>query len=223
MLTTLARTANGATVQPDRILTALTLLRTLQQQLKQIEPALVAAARRAGVSWQRLAPAMGVGSRQAAGRRYLRTADSSTGDDPAATRDGRVRAKRDQRAGNHAVAIWANAHTADLRRIAGQITVLTDLPLTATTDLDALHTALGAPDAATLPTRLATVRRHLTDGHPHLADQIDQITTATNDVRHTTQHQRDQRHPGTPTEHRPSTDRAPTEHRPSLQAHASPT
>ncbi|WP_433221062.1 hypothetical protein ACQP00_19505 [Dactylosporangium sp. CS-047395] len=195
VLTTLARTNDGNDVQPEHILTALTLLRTLQQQLEHIEPELVAAARRAGVSWQGLATAMGVASRQAAERRYLRTASGNPTDGTAATREGRVRAERDHRAGTRAVARWANDHTADLRRIAGQVAALTDLPATAASDLDALHVALGAADAVTLPARLAALRQYLIDRHPHLADQIGQITTATNDVRHATQQQRDQRHP----------------------------
>src|ERR1700759_2917725 len=52
---------------------ALTALRELRGVLAGWEPELVEAARAAGVSWALLAPALGVTSRQAAERRYLRT------------------------------------------------------------------------------------------------------------------------------------------------------
>ncbi|GAA1532150.1 DUF3156 family protein [Dactylosporangium maewongense] len=199
ILAAVAGTTAGKRADPDELLSALSLLHALQQRLARFEPELVAAARRAGVSWQRLAPAMGVTSRQAAERRYLRIATTGTGDGTGGTREDRVRAERDQRAGTRAVTRWANDRTADLRRIAGQVTALTDLPVEAAGDLDDLHAALGAPDAAMLPDRLAAVRQHLTDHHLHLASQIDQVTTATNDVRHATQQQRDQHGGGTQT------------------------
>src|SRR4051812_4020457 len=68
-----APTGGGAAPTPRQAaLTALTALRHLRDHLDGWEPQLVAAARADGASWAELAPAMGVASRQAAERRYLR-------------------------------------------------------------------------------------------------------------------------------------------------------
>lgn len=174
-------TADRPPITGADLLDALVLLRWAQTELAGLEPILIAAARAAGVSWQALAPALGVASRQAAERRYLRSAAAPT-DQPGDTRDDRVQAERDRRAGNRAVAQWANDNTADLRRLAGQITALTDLDDAATNDLAHLHQALGDPDATTLPDLLAATHQHLPD-HPDLAAQIDTITTHTNQIR----------------------------------------
>ena len=173
--------ADGSPVTGADLLDALVLLRWAQSELASLEPVLIAAARAAGVSWQALAPALGVASRQAAERRYLRSAAAPT-DRPGATRDDRVQAERDRRAGNRAVAQWANDNTADLRRLAGQITALTDLGEAATGDLAQLHQALGDADATALPALLAAAHQHLLD-HPDLAAQIDTITTRTDQIR----------------------------------------
>ena len=170
-----------ALVNGVELLDALVLLRWAQTELVSLEPVLIAAARAAGVSWQALAPALGVTSRQAAERRYLRSASAPT-DKPTDTRDDRVQAERDRRAAHRAVAQWANDNTADLRRLAGQITALTDLGETATGDLAQLHQALGDPDATALPDLLAAAHQHLPD-HPDLAAQIDAITDRTNQIR----------------------------------------
>jgi hypothetical protein len=122
-----------------------------------------------------------VASRQAAERRYLRGSSAPTGD-PGATRDARVQAERDRRAGHRAVARWANDNAADLRRLAGQITALTDLGAAASGDLDRLHEALGDVDASALPTLLAAAHPHL-PGHPDLANQIDSVTAHTDRLR----------------------------------------
>jgi len=171
----------GPPVSGAELLDALVLLRWAQSELAGIEPALIAAARAAGLSWQALAPALGVASRQAAERRYLRSASAPT-DQPGATRDDRVQAERDRRAAHRAVARWANDNTADLRRLAGQVTALTDLDQAATGDLTRLHQALGDPDATALPALLAATHQHLPD-HPELAAQIDAITTHTDQIR----------------------------------------
>lgn len=168
-------------VPPTRLLDALVRLRWAQAELAGIEPALIAAARRAGVSWQALAPALGVASRQAAERRFLRGTSAAT-DQPGATRDARVQAERDRRAGHRAVARWANDNAADLRRLAGQVTALTDLDAAATDDLHRLHTALGDGDASGLPDLLAAAHPHL-PRHPDLAGQIDTVTTHTDRIR----------------------------------------
>ncbi|WP_433367876.1 hypothetical protein ACQPZX_40470 [Actinoplanes sp. CA-142083] len=174
-------TAGRPPATGDELLDALVLLRWAQTELTGLEPHLIAAARAAGVSWQALAPALGVASRQAAERRYLRGASAPTGR-PGATRDDRVQAERDRRAARRAVAQWANDNTADLRRLAGQITALTDLGEAATSDLAQLHDALGDADATALPDLLAAAHQHL-PGHPDLAAQIDTITAHTDQLR----------------------------------------
>ena len=171
----------GPPVEGADLLDALVLLRWAQTELAGLEPTLIAAARAAGLSWQALAPALGVASRQAAERRYLRSVSAPT-DQPGATRDDRVQAERDRRAAHRAVARWANDNTADLRRLAGQITALTDLGEAATGDLAQLHQALGDADATALPGLLAATHQHL-PGHPELAAQIAAITTHTDQIR----------------------------------------
>jgi hypothetical protein len=171
------------------LLDALVLLRWAQTELAAVEPALITAARTAGVSWQELAPALGVASRQAAERRYLRLAPASA-DQPDGTRDDRVRAERDRRAGQRAVDQWANDNTADLRRLAGQVTALTDLGDGAEPDVARLHRALADADASALPELLAGAHRHL-DAHPGLAGDIDTVRDNTDRVRRQTQQQRD--------------------------------
>jgi len=173
-----------APATPDELLDALVLLRRVQHELAALEPALIAAARAAGVSWQALAPALGVASRQAAERRYLRSAAAPT-DQPGDTRDVRVQAERDRRAGVRAVTRWANDNTADLRGLAGQITALTDLDDAAGEAVGRLHRALGDPDASALPVLLAATREHLHD-HPGLTDRIDSVTARTDQIRQQT-------------------------------------
>jgi hypothetical protein len=181
-------TVAGAETDAQRLVDALAVLRWAQSELAAMEPELITAARAAGVSWQALAPALGVASRQAAERRYLRLIPA-TGDQRGSTRDERVRAERDRRAGHRAVARWANDNTADLRRLAGQVTALTDLGESAAADIGRLHRALAEPDASTLPGLLAGAHRHL-GGHPELANQIDAVTAHTDEVRRQTQRQR---------------------------------
>ncbi|MEV0133012.1 hypothetical protein AB0H83_31680 [Dactylosporangium sp. NPDC050688] len=176
-------------VDTTAVLEALELLRWVQERLAATEPRLIEAARRAGVSWQALAPALGVASRQAAERRYLRSAPAAGA--AAGTREDRVRAERDHRAGVRAVAQWAADNTADLRRLAGQVAGLPDAPAAATADLDRLHRALADPDAAALPALLAAARRHL-GRHPGLAEQVDEVTASTDAVLRHTQRRRDQ-------------------------------
>jgi hypothetical protein len=179
---TVGQNAPGdTTVSPAELLDALVLLRRAQTELADLEPILIAAARAAGVSWQALAPALGVASRQAAERRYLRSAAAPT-EQPAATRDARVQAERDRRAENRAVTRWANDNTADLRQLAGQITALTDLDAAAGDALARLHDALGNPDASALPALLAATQPHLHQ-HPGLTDQIDTVTAHTDQIR----------------------------------------
>jgi hypothetical protein len=180
----------GTAVPPPDLLAALALLHQLKSDLEAIEPILIAAARQAGVSWHALAPALGVASRQAAERRYLRLIPA-TAEQSGTTRDERVRAERDRRAGRRAVAAWANAHTADLRQLAARITTLTNLDPAATNDIERLHAALADADATTLPALLAAAQQHL-GGHQHIADQVDAVTAHTERVRRNTQRHRGQ-------------------------------
>ena len=176
---------------PEQVLAALARLRWAQAELESAEHRLITAARAAGVSWQALAPALGVASRQAAERRYLRLTPAD-GDD--STRDDRVRAERDRRAAHRAVTRWANDHTADLRRLAGRITSLTDLGDDAAGDVGRLNDALAGPDAGALPGLLADTHRHL-GAHPELAGQIDTVLSRADQVRRHTQQRRDQGRP----------------------------
>src|SRR5579859_5313903 len=70
-----------------QFLVALALLRELRAQIAAWEPDLIDAARNRGASWAELAPALGVASRQAAERRYLRLRPSP--DDQVSTGDQR--------------------------------------------------------------------------------------------------------------------------------------
>jgi hypothetical protein len=129
------------------LLAALTVLRHLRDQLSSWEPQLITAARHAGVSWIRLAPALGVTSRQAAERRYLRLRPSATGEP---TAEGRVRAERDKRAADRAVATWARDNAATLRQLAAQISTLDDLTAPAQHHANLVGKALANNDPTTL-------------------------------------------------------------------------
>ncbi|MEU4292792.1 hypothetical protein AB0E63_31595 [Kribbella sp. NPDC026596] len=182
--------ASGETVAADRLLVALTELRRLRAYLARWEPTLVAAARQRGVTWTDIAPALGVSSRQAAESRYLRTqrdgAESHT-----TTRDQRMRATRDRRAGDRAVAGWARDNAAVLRSIAGQITAL---PATEGTDGAAgagqharlvarVNDALGNNDAAELVAPLLEAGSALSANHPDLARRVSALAASAEQVR----------------------------------------
>jgi hypothetical protein len=188
----LARAVTTAADEED-FLAALRHLHGLRAAIDELEPQLIAAARDAGASWQNLAPVLGVASRQAAERRYLRLIPP-TADQAGSTRDQRVRQVRDHRAGARAVDHWANDNTADLRRLAAQITTLDDLAPASTGDIARLNDALGDRDASGLPTLLAAVRQHL-DTHPALARRIDTVTADASRIRHETQHRRNSQTP----------------------------
>lgn len=179
----------GAAADGAELLAALDSLRELREQLAALEPVLITAARTGGTSWASLAPAMGVASRQAAERRYLRLRPSTTGE---ATGEGRVDAERDRRAGERAVATWARANSTALRRLAGQISALDDLAPDARHDTDRLDVALGANDAADLIDPLTGTGRHL-GGHHDLADQVASISAHTHQLRDDAQRARRER------------------------------
>lgn len=156
---------------PEQALASLLLLRQVRDELGSWESALIEAAREAGASWADLAQPLGVASRQAAERRYLRLRPGAHG----TTAEQRVKATRDQRAADRAVSAWARDHAADLRRLAGQIAALTDLPQAAHTPLAELNRALADNDAAALVDPLAGARRHLPAARPDLAESVDRL------------------------------------------------
>ncbi|XVV00935.1 HSP18 transcriptional regulator [Actinosynnema sp. CA-248983] len=161
---------------PTDLLAALHTLRLLRDTLTAWEPELIAAARTDGTSWAALAPALGVTSRQAAERRFLRLQPTATGE---TTGEARIDAQRDRRAGDRAVADWARRNAATLRKLASH--AATTLPDTDTADR--LDEALAHHDPTTLLAPLAAAHPHLTDHHGDLADQIDAITDHTTTLR----------------------------------------
>ncbi|MGW5692653.1 hypothetical protein ACWEWX_17245 [Streptomyces asiaticus] len=122
-------------------------------------------ARAAGASWADLAHPLGVASRQAAERRYLRGRPGPTG----TTGEQRVQATRERRAAERPLTAWARNNAADLRRIAGQITALTELP-------PAARSCVSQLDAAR---PLNATRPYLTHLHPDLAARLDALTDTT--------------------------------------------
>jgi hypothetical protein len=187
------RSAPDGAAPVEHLLAALVLLRWLRVELDTWEPHLIAAARERGASWVDLASALGVASRQAAERRYLRVRVPDEPDGTATTREGRVSAERDRRAGDRAISQWARDHGADLRQLAGQITSLTGLDADAQTSVDRLHHALGATDLTTLVQRLADTRQHLSGEHTTLAERVDAVTRHADHIRHNTRQRRERR------------------------------
>jgi len=173
-------TARSGDAAPDQVLAALAALRSVREQLGAWEPELIAAARAGGTSWASLAPALGVASRQAAERRFLRLRPSATGE---TTGEARVDAERDRRAGDRAVAEWARRNAAVLRQLAGQVSALDSLDATARESADQLGAALGDDDVTNLLTPLAAVRAHLTRDHTGLADRLGAISDHTDQLR----------------------------------------
>ncbi|UVS81419.1 HSP18 transcriptional regulator [Actinokineospora sp. UTMC 2448] len=166
----------GDADESAHVLSALIVLRHLRSQLGELEPRLIAAARELGVSWTRLAPALGVTSRQAAERRYLRLRP----DDAEATGEGRVRAERDRRAGDRAVAEWARRNSAALRGLAGQVAAVDGLAGEARRGI---HEALGTDNPGDLLDPLSAAAAHLRGTHPGLADRIAEVAEQTARVR----------------------------------------
>ncbi|MFF1379433.1 type III effector protein [Streptomyces sp. NPDC058308] len=168
-----AADAPGTEPGPEQALASLTLLRQIREQLAGWETGLIDTARDAGASWADLAHPLGVASRQAAERRYLRNRPGPTG----STGEQRVQATRQARAAERTTATRARRNAADLRRLAGQITALTDLPTEAHSPLRELHAALAHDDPAELITPLTAARPHLAAAHPDLAARLDSLTS----------------------------------------------
>ncbi|MEU9303186.1 hypothetical protein [Streptomyces sp. NPDC048269] len=176
----------GEAPDPSQALAALLLLRQVRERLAGWESGLIEAARDAGASWADLAHPLGVASRQAAERRYLRLRPGAAG----STGDQRVRATRDHRAAERTVTAWARANAADLRRLAAAITAATGLPGAARESIARLDEALGANDAAGMVGPLVAARPHLQPGHPELAARIDAVTRQTDRLRQDSHEQR---------------------------------
>jgi hypothetical protein len=140
------------------------------------------------VSWADLAPALGVSSRQAAERRFLRLQPSDAED--RRTGEERVRDERDRRAGDRAVDAWARGNSGELRRLAGQVSAIEGLPAAAQRDIDVVQDALGADDAAALVDPLTTAGTHLAGADAQLAEQIRSVTDRVDRVRRDTHDRR---------------------------------
>ncbi|MDX2817139.1 HSP18 transcriptional regulator [Streptomyces sp. PA03-5A] len=188
------RTARAADTTPaaisgddtEQALASLTLLREVREQLAGWERGLIETARAAGTSWAELAGPLGVASRQAAERRYLRLQPGAAG----STGEERVKATRDRRAADRTVTAWARDNAADLRRLAALITGLSDLPPAARSAIAAIDRALAHNDAARLMTPLAAARIHLQPGHPEVAARVDALIRHADQLRQDSNDQR---------------------------------
>ncbi|MFI5615666.1 HSP18 transcriptional regulator [Amycolatopsis sp. NPDC051903] len=172
--------ARAGDADGELLLTALGALHSVRATLNEWEPELITAARAAGVSWAALAPTLGVTSRQAAERRYLRLQPSVTGE---ATGEGRIDAQRDRRAGDRAVSDWARRNAAVLRQLAAHVTAAEGMSAAGRRAAAGVAKALAADDASALLEPLAAARRHLLAGHAELAGRVGDIGAETGRVR----------------------------------------
>ncbi len=164
---------------PEEALAALLLLREVRERLADWEAGLIETARADGASWADLAHPLGVASRQAAERRYLRVRPGEAG----TTGEERVRSTRERRAADRTVTAWARGSAAELRRLAGEIAALTDLPPAAAAALDHLTGALGDNDASALVAPLTETHAHLRTGHSDLAARVDSVARHAEELR----------------------------------------
>ncbi|AKL69577.1 MULTISPECIES: hypothetical protein [Streptomyces] len=171
---------------PHPALAALLTLREIREQLARWESALIETARDQGASWADLAGPLGVASRQAAERRYLRLRPGTAG----STGEQRVQATRDSRAADRSVTAWARDNAADLRRLAGRVSALTDLPAGSESAMGDLNQALADNDAAHLVQPLTDTRPHLRPEDADLADLIDAMARHTDQLRRDSHNQR---------------------------------
>ncbi len=176
---TMTKLHTGA--EPDELIEALARLRELRDELIAWEPTLIHAARAQGASWSQLAPALGVASRQAAERRYLRLKPNE--DDPAMTGEQRVQAARDERASERALADWARENAANLRALAGQVAALDGLDDPTKQSVQRIHDALGKDDTAALLDPLTQAGVGLGQDHPRLARLISDLGDQASAVR----------------------------------------
>ncbi|MEU8496032.1 HSP18 transcriptional regulator [Streptomyces lavendulae] len=178
--------APAADSGPHPALAALLTLREVREQLAGWESGLIETARSEGASWAELAGPLGVASRQAAERRYLRLRPGT----PGSTGEERVQATRDTRAADRTVTAWARDNAADLRRLAGQITSLTNLPTSAQDAVSDLNQALADNDAARLLQPLADTRPYLRPEDSALADHLDALACHADRLRQDSHDQR---------------------------------
>ncbi|MFD8969245.1 type III effector protein [Streptomyces sp. NPDC059568] len=157
---------------PEQALASLLLLRQVREHLAGWETGLIETARQAGASWADLAQPLGVASRQAAERRYLRQRPGPAG----TTGEQRVQAIRERRAADRVLTAWARRNAADLRRLAVEITALPDLPAASRITVRYLDAALADDDPTTLIAPLTAARPHLSPAHADLAARIDALT-----------------------------------------------
>lgn len=178
------RAADGEEVSPEGLLSALESVRGLRDELADWEPRLIGAARRFGVSWADLAPALGVASRQAAERRYLRMRqpEHDTGELNA---DARVQAERDRRAGERAVRTWARDNSELVRKLAAMVSATQDEIADERTRyrVDVVYRTLGADDPTLLLSPLASAAEDLHRSHPDLAEQLEDLNSRVYEVR----------------------------------------
>lgn len=153
----------------EQALASLLLLREVREQLAAWEAGLIETARHAGASWADLAHPLGVASRQAAERRYLRQRPGPTG----STGEQRVQATRQRRAADRSRTAWARENAAALRRLAGQVASLTGLPPQARVPVGHLDAALADDDPAALIDPLNEACPYVARIHPALAAQLD--------------------------------------------------
>ncbi|MWA09390.1 type III effector protein [Streptomyces sp. BA2] len=156
---------------PEQALASLLLLREVREQLAAWEAGLIETARHAGASWADLAQPLGVASRQAAERRYLRQRPGPTG----STGEQRVQATRQRRAADRTRTAWARTNAAALRRLAGQVTALSGLPPKARVPVGHLDAALADDDPAALIEPLNAARPYVERTRPDLAAQLDAL------------------------------------------------
>ncbi|MFF4381533.1 type III effector protein [Kitasatospora sp. NPDC001547] len=190
MMDAVARTARHAPPDdtgqsdPQQALSAILLLRHLREELAGWETGLIETARSAGATWADLAAPLGVRSRQAAERRYLRMRPhTDVGTEAGRTGEQRVQATRDRRAADRAVTTWARDNAADLRRLAGQIGALDGVSAQAAPAVERLLDALGHHDPARLLAPLAETRPLLEAEHPKIADRLDQLAAQADQLR----------------------------------------
>lgn len=172
----------------DEALTALAALRELRGLLDSWEPTLIEVAREGGASWAGLAPALGVSTRQAAERRYLRLRPRTDG---SLTREERVRAARDQRAGDRAVAAWARDNASELRQVAGRASTTDGLSTGGRRRARTLASSLTGDDPADLIAPLADLHGDLAARDADLAAAVDAIGRRVTRVRREVQRRRD--------------------------------
>ncbi|WP_217281827.1 HSP18 transcriptional regulator [Kibdelosporangium persicum] len=156
------------------LLAALVVLRQVRDDLARWEPELISAARDQGASWAAIAPALGLASRQAAERRYLRLSPLPSG---TSVGEQRVREVRDRRAADRAVGEWARKNAAVLRQLAGQVIGLPGMRPRK------LAAALSEDDPAALLPPLMAIRERLRTSHPELADRIGSVTDQADQLR----------------------------------------